>query len=297
MQAIIDHIYDLLMSRLDPDVFDGLEEALDEIADGPSDGRFASLISLASRSVRRCKLEPTPAERQRCAELVAGWDPRAWTLLETVRVALILARSDLAESAGVRSIEEAFQYADEGELCALYRSLCLLPKGDRFSWRAGEGCRSNMLTVFEAIALDNPYPVQHLDDTAWRQLIVKAIFMDVPVWRIWGLDSRLSSELARMALDLVDERRSAGRPVQLGLWLSLGEYAGERGIAAMEAEYSGGSGPSRRAAVLAMARAGAGEKLRQWRALANDSAIQGLIADALRTPMTQSDFGRIVDDA
>jgi hypothetical protein len=43
---------------------------------------------------------------------------------------------------------------------------------------------------------------------------------------VHGLDERLSGELARMALDLADERRSAGRPVNPLLWLCLGAHGG-----------------------------------------------------------------------
>ena len=57
-----------------------------------------------------------------------------------------------------------------------------------------------MLTVFEANACDTPYPATHLDDLAWRQLVIKALFVGAPLWRVYGLDKRLDAELARMAM-------------------------------------------------------------------------------------------------
>jgi hypothetical protein len=57
------------------------------------------------------------------------------------------------------------------------------------------------------------FPAQALRRRRLGQCAVKCVFVGAPLWRLWGLDGRLSAELARMALDLADERRSAGRPV------------------------------------------------------------------------------------
>ncbi len=57
------------------------------------------------------------------------------------------------------------------------------------------------------------YAAQHLDDAAWRQGVVKAIFTGVPLARVAGLEERTDDELRRMVRDLADERRAAGRDV------------------------------------------------------------------------------------
>ena len=178
-------------------------------------------------------------------------------------MAVILARVDLEEDTAVGAIEAAFRYADEAELCALYRSLAFLPGGERFAWRAGEGCRTNMMSVFEAVACDTPYPALHFDEIAWRQLFMKSIFVGAPVWRIYGIEDRHSEELVRMALDYVEEKRSAGRSIPPGLWLCLGETPGERGIAALMQELEDEAPNNRRGAALALARAGESERLEE----------------------------------
>src|SRR5262249_45660932 len=134
------------------------------------------------------------------------------------------------------AMESAFQYADEGELCALYRSLGLWPEPKRFAARAGEGCRSNMRSVFEAVACDTPFPARGFHELAFNPCVIKAIFVGAPLWRVFGLDGRLNPELARMALDLAEERRSAGRPVQPELWLAIGKQGGARGAQSLERE-------------------------------------------------------------
>lgn len=274
----------LLEARLDEAPRAFLAERAAEIAAGVDHGRFSSLLSMASRHVPRGDLAPTPPELERCEVLLPGWNPERWTLLETSRVHLILARPDLDGASGAEALEEAFRYADEGELCALYRSLAHWPRPERFAWRAGEGCRTNMRSVFEAVACDTPYPAAHFDDVAWRQLVIKAIFVEAPLWRVVGLDGRLDPELARMALDLADERRSAGRNVQPELWLALGSHGGRRGLESIERELATSFTPGRCAAALALARAGETERL----ARLADSESEPCVEETMRAALSGS---------
>src|SRR6185436_14802548 len=150
-----------------------LDSAAREIHGGVQSARFSSLISLVSREVPRGALEWTASENAQAFDLCEGWNPERWTALETARVLLVLSRADLAEKSAADALEDAFKYADAGELVALYRSLAHWPDAKRFVWRAGEGCRTSMRTVFEAAACDTPYPVRYFDDLAWRQMVIK----------------------------------------------------------------------------------------------------------------------------
>lgn len=226
-----------------------LEGACGEVARGASLERFCGLVSLASRYVpRRGAIAWKPAP------VLEGWNPERWTILEAARARIVLARSDLATPAGAAAIEEAFRFADVGELCALYKTLALLPDPKRFVWRAGEGCRSSMKAVFESVACDSPLPLRHFDDVAWRQMLIKALFVEAPLARVFGLATRLDAETARMALDLADERRSAGRPVNPDSWLLVGKHAGARGIASLERELASGTPAGKAAAAEALAK-------------------------------------------
>ena len=51
----------------------------------------------------------------------------------------------------------------------------------------------------------------HLDDAAWRQAVLKCVFMGVPLAAVDGLDERADAELAAMLAALADERAAAGR--------------------------------------------------------------------------------------
>jgi hypothetical protein len=249
----------VLSERLDESGLAFLASALEESAvAGTADAaRFGVRLGLASRHARRRPLDLADDEHDLGRSIVHGLDPEAWTLLDVVRVRLVLALPDLASQHTANLLEEAFRYGDEGETCALLRSVPLLPDPERFLWRATEGCRSNMRSVFEAAATDTPFCVQHFDDVAWRQALLKSLFIGAPLWRVFGVDERLDAETQRMALDYADERRSAGRSVPPELWMLLaGAELDERALHSVEAEVTVGPGPARAGAYLALARGG-----------------------------------------
>ncbi len=271
-----------------------LENAGKEIGRGVPARRCAELLSVASRHARRHQaLSPTSADIAAANVLVNGWNPERWNLLETLRAALLFSRGDLAHAEFAAAYEQCFKYADEGEACALYRVLPLLPGGERFAWRAGEGCRSNMRTLFEAVACDSPYPVKHFDDTAWHQLVLKSIFIEAPLFRVWGVDTRISPALAHSALDLAEERRSAGRPVQPQLWMCLGKHVDERALKSLRHELTTATPlAGRRAALLALARAGELARVDAWFGSV-PSELQPTLAQARSGDIGQAAFGRL----
>lgn len=265
-------------------------KARDEIARGADEQRFAALVAMASRHAKRQPLALAPDERARAEELVPGWSPAAWNRLELLRVNLLLSRPDLAEPGFAEAFDSLFRFADEGETCALYRSLPLLPEGERFVWRAAEACRTNMLTVFEAVALDSPYPVAHFDDTAWHQLVIKALFLEMPLYRIAGLDDRLSPELTRMALDWAEERHSAGRAYHLGLWLCLGPHHPERVRALLDSHWPDAHSLERQAMLLAAGRAGQVDWLIQFERAPLDATLSVVARQAVEHRHSQAEF-------
>lgn len=290
MNAVRELLEEMLARVLPGEAASWLAGARAEVARGVEAERFSALVSLASRHAPRGALAPTAAEIVRAGEVSAGWNPERWSALDAVRVLLLVSHSDLAEPTLALAIEEAFRYADVGEMGALHRSLQLLPDPKRFVWRAGEGCRSSIRAVFEAAACDTGFPAANFDGLAFRQLAIKALFVEAPLWRVHGLDARLDAELARMALDLADERRSAGRPVQHELWLCLGRHGGARGLESIECELAGSNTLGRRAAAIALARAGELRRLAELQPRERDPAVAEAMRDALAGRIQQRVF-------
>lgn len=292
-----DFLNQLLDHQLSEAAREFRDKASNEIAGGAKGQRFAALLSMASRYAKRQPLSLTDADMAQAEACVPGWSPRAWNLLELLRAALVLARPDLERQSFAEDFEALFRFADEGETCALYRVLPLLPAGERFVARAAEGCRTNMLTVFEAIALESPYPVTHFDDTAWHQLVVKALFLDLPVYRIVGLDQRLTEELTRMALDWADERASAGRQLYLGLWLCLGPHYPARVAALVRGYWSSADARERQAMALAMGRAQQFDLLVEHKAKETDDQVQIQLDNAREGRCQQTQFAPLFEQS
>ncbi len=280
----------MLDSRIEPQSREWLATTSKEIAAGVDDTRMCVLFSAASRAVKTKPLAPTGDERGRAHEALAGWNPERWTVRDAARILLIGARRDLEAPTGVRAIDELFRYADVGEGQALYRALPHLPHPERFLSRAREGARSNMRAYFEAIACDSPYPSAHFDALAFRQLAIKALFIEAPLWRVFGFDARVDAELARMALDLADERRSAGRPVNPELWMCLGRFGGARGLASIQRELANSLSRARAGAALALARAGEKDQLAKIVAGEKDELVGSVARSALAGNFDQGAF-------
>jgi hypothetical protein len=280
----------MLEARLEGEPRAWLSDALRDVGEGLPEPQFAKSFSVASRFVPRVDLKPDAAELAGAEAVLAGWNLECWSLLETVRIRMLLARPDLEAATFALALENLFRFADEGEACALYRALALLPGGPRFASRAAEGCRTNMRTLFEAAACDTPYPAQHFGEVAWQQLVIKAVFIGAPLWRVHGLDEHLSPELSRMALDLVEERRSAGRAIQPQLWLCLGSYGGERALRYLEEELASEEPIFRRAAVLGLARAGRWRRLRELQAHEIDPYVTETLEAAMNGACDQRAF-------
>jgi hypothetical protein len=217
-----------------------------------------------------------------------------WNLLEAARVSLILARTDLLDSKFPEICNKWFSYADEGELCAYYRAIPLLPEPQRLVWRAAEGCRTNMKTVFTAVACDSPFPQAHFNDVAWNQLIVKALFTEVPLTRIYGIDSRLSQELTHMVLDYMDERTSAGRSIPVDAWLCIGTTTDKRFDKAVRTALQSSSLKQQAAAIVALGRAQRETDLQELISIKTDPSIKNVAQQVLNGKTTQTDFHELV---
>ena len=144
--------------------------------------------------------------------------PEAWALADMARAALLCRAFEAAPPPEhVAIAREVFLRGDNDERIALLRSLALLPQPARFADLAIEACRTHVNDVFAAIACDNPFPAAHLPEAAFNQLVLKTMFVELPVARILGWRERNNDELRRMVSDYANERRAAGRSVPEGV--------------------------------------------------------------------------------
>lgn len=200
-----------------------LEEQLGKVKMS-SDHIYGTFSSL-SRILPKKAVELLDADREALQLIVPGFQMRAWDTHRLARMLLLLNLRDLMEADYVQVLNHLFDYADISEMVALYSSLIVLEYPDHWKSVCVEGIRMNIGLVHEAIMYDNPYPFFYLDNAAWNQLILKAIFNDMQLAYIVGIYARMNEPLISALLDYVAEREAAGRTVSLPVreLLSLSE--------------------------------------------------------------------------
>ena len=175
-------------------------------------------FSTAGRRAGREDMRLSAADLAAAQEVRRGWDPSRWSIDQAVRTRLVLALPSSDAKAWLTTLDQLFAAAGLEELVALYQALPLLPHPELLPPRIAEGVRSNMKPVFNAVALDNPITADRLEQDAWNQTVLKALFVASPVARMVGADRRANPVLAQMLIDYARERIAAKRPVPVDLW-------------------------------------------------------------------------------
>lgn len=202
-----------------------LGDTLANLADGAPEKALHVVLGLAPRRLGKADLALSPADLEAADAARPGWDPSDWSLDGAARVLALLVYR------GARPFAETFKdlrrTSDAAEMIALYRGLPLYPEPEALDFEVGEGLRSNLRPVFEAIAHRNPWPRDHFDEHRWNHMILKALFVGARLAPIVGLEDRANPELARILCDYAEERWAAGRPVTPELWIPVRPFAGD----------------------------------------------------------------------
>lgn len=254
--AVRELLGELLQRQLPPDAYTWLTNRRARYRAEPQGRHFQLTFGLIPRRLGKEPIRLTEAERALAADLRSGFQPSGWPADRMARVWWILQATEQEEEAFVGQIEQILSTADLGELVAIYSSLPLLPYPERFVALTAEGIRTNMTSVFDAIALDNPYPADYLPAPAWNQMYLKAAFMDRPLHRIVGIDRRANAELARIISDYAHERWAAGRIVSPELWRPVGAYLDATLLADLQRLLQADDPRQRQAAALVLQAAG-----------------------------------------
>jgi hypothetical protein len=241
-----------LLRQLEPERGAWLDTQIAALAKDSSDASLEIALGMVPRKLGKAELALGEADLVAADKAAPGWDPRGWNVTDAARVLLL---SGLP--AGGKPFAERFRAlcrtADVAELATLYRGLPLYPDPASLEEQVGEGLRSNMRGVFDAIAHRNPYPKAHFDQHRWNHMVLKALFIGSPLAPIQGLDERANPELARIMCDFAHERWAAGRPVPFEIWRCVGPFAEGGAIDDLARVLSSGEGIERRAAALALA--------------------------------------------
>jgi hypothetical protein len=220
-------ILNWLKNQLSADQFNWLKSTGETLKNNPEDWELFISFSSVPRHTGKDQIELTDQQIESADALRNGWDPSNWTVDQLGRTYLILCYADNGKEQFFEKMDKIFNTSDLGESVALYQSLPILPYPEDLTYRAAEGVRSNITTVFNAVALNNPYPMDYLDEEPWNQIVLKALFVESPLYKIMGLDDRANKPLAKMLVEYAHERISAGREVSPELWRPVGPIIDE----------------------------------------------------------------------
>jgi hypothetical protein len=185
-------------------------------------GRNSSDVAVAYAGASR-RLRATPVSVKSADRAVLERSglrgAHTWSLDRIARAALVCEMARWPDAPGV--VDQTYRGGDNDERAALLGVLAALPDAGRFASTAVNACRTNVTSVFEAIACENTYPAAHFSDAELNQMILKALFTGVAVARIEGVHTRANAELVRMVAAYATERRAAGRSVPADVELIL----------------------------------------------------------------------------
>ncbi len=150
-----------------------------------------------------------------------------WTLDRLVRVYLLNTLDSSDKDIYTKTLDTLFETAENNEAVALISALPFFAYPEYWLLRSTDAVRSNIGLIFDAIAFQNPFPMQNFSELAWNQLVLKCIFNDKPIHRIQGLNERANHELANSISNLAHERWAAGRTIPAQAWRLVSKFMNE----------------------------------------------------------------------
>lgn len=151
-------------------------------------------------------------------------------------------------------VENLIQLADTGELETFLKFLVLLPNAERYIFTAVEALRTNIATIFDAIAMNNPYPQQHFNEQQWNQMYLKAAFMERNLGCIIGVEERGNQALTRIISDYAHERWAASREIDPEIWKPVASFIDDTLLKDMERLFRSSNQIENRVAALSCAK-------------------------------------------
>lgn len=224
-------LHHLLTQNLEPENLEWLEERVNRVVEDASGKELFLTYSLVGRKISGSGVA---IEESGTAGPDGFLGDRAIRKDQLARIYLLSAALEANPDYFVPKVSTLIQVADTGELVTFLTFLPLLPQPQSFLQTAVEALRTNIATVFDAIALNNPYPREQFNQQQWNQMYLKAAFMGRDLLQISGVEQRANADLARIISDYAHERWAASRSVDPQIWRPVGPFLDQTLLADME---------------------------------------------------------------
>jgi len=254
LRAMRELLTDLLNASAPPEAAAWLRDRIAEQEAHFSRRPFYYAFSGVSRHFpKRGGVAIAPGQAEALRAKLPGFTVENWDLYRLARVLLLFALAKQEKSVFLETIAALLNTADLREQAAIYSAYSLLPFQEDLVESATDGLRSNIVDVFDSIALNNPFPAAHFTDAAWNQMVLKALFIGRPLYRITGLDSRRNAGLAAAISYLAHERWAAGRSLPAEAWRNCAGFVDDTISADLHQLLETGEATDREAAALVLA--------------------------------------------
>ena len=251
ISAVTSYLLRILSYESTEEAMAWLEEQKNRIQGDSSGLKLFTAFSQASRYFKKDLNQLNNTDLSDADRLVAGFRPDKWNRLQTARTYLLLYFEAKDAAHFVKTLDRLLGSADMYEQEAIYAALPIMPYQESLKLRAADGLRTNITSVFDAIALNNPYPAKYLDELAWNQMVIKAFFLQRPIYQIQQSDARANASLTKILVDYAHERWAAGREVMPEIWRFVGPFLTEEHLKDVQKVILEGSTMEREAALLA----------------------------------------------
>ena len=205
---------------------------------------------------KRDFIEVTPEQALALAEQVPGTSVKGWDQFRLARVILLLTLGEQDKATFLETIAALLNTADLREQAAIYSAYPLLPHQEDLVESAVDGLRSNIIDIFDSIALQNPFPATHFTTEEWNQMVLKAIFISRPIYKIVGIEARSNADLADGVSYLAHERWAASRKLTPEAWRNCADHVTDGIVADLEHLLNEGDPVDHEAAALVIVRDG-----------------------------------------
>ena len=208
-----------------------------------TDQDFFISFALINKKIPRDHLQLSPAQIQTIHLKYPEFNIENWTLDQLCRFSLLMYYSLLS----VKSLTKLISVADTREQISIFKSITYLENASHFTPIVVNGIRTNIVDIFDAIALKNLFAASYFSQDEWNQMILKAVFMERPIYQIKNIDQRKNEKLAHILFDYARERWAASRRVTPELWRMISGYITEKLFVEMIKKIAEGNAPDQKA--------------------------------------------------
>lgn len=216
------HLKNLLKNNLKDKIWDWYSEKLNYIIKNESSKDLFLMYSICGTKIRELNFT-----YENNKEELSYLNIQKANLLELSRIYMLVEVLKKKRDFFLDKVKNLIHIADKREMETFLKFLIFLPEPKDFHFHAVDALRTNISSVFDAIAINNPYPSLYFTNEEWNQMYLKAAFMERNIKDILNIEERANMDLARIISDYAHERWAASRDINPQIWQPTTKFLNE----------------------------------------------------------------------